>query len=803
MTCWIGGFAFGDQALPKDNPGAAIYQKLCVDCHGAKGEGVKDKADDPLRGTRSLESLAKKIDKTMPEDHEELLNADESAQVAAFIFDAFYSPAAQARNNPAHRDLMRLTVSQYQNSVTDLVGQFRGGFDRPPGAERGLKAHYSGPAIEPPPAPDAKPEEKKKEEKKDKPKFKFDRVDPQISFNFAEKSPEPEKIIPEEFSIRWDGALIAPETGNYEFILKTENGARLFINDKKDPLIDGWVSSGPDVREEKKSIFLLGGRSYPIFLEFFKFKEKTSSLQLLWKPPHGAVEPVPTRVLSPNSLPQSMIVSTNFPADDRSDGYERGTGISKTWDQATTEAAIEVVGHVEKALDDFSGSKPGTPERADKLKEFCRRFVEIAFRHPLNAEERQQYIEAQFQKAATPELAVKRVILRTLKSPRFLYPEIPDGTPPNGNTVATRLAILLWDSIPDSKLTKAANEGKLATRELALKEASRMAADQRTRAKLHGFFNHWLELDRAESASKDPATFPGFDASTMADLRTSLWMLVDQVLQSEKADYRELLQSDSLYLNERLAKFYGKEVTGSEFQKVAFDPSQRSGVLTHPYLLSALAYSKQSSPIHRGVFLMRNIAGLTLNPPPAAVQFEDSHFDPSLTMREKVVSLTKNQNCMSCHGVINPLGFSLENFDAIGRWRTEDNHKPIDAASTFECHNGQNVSLNGPRDMAKYAVNSPDAHRVFIRQLFQHIVKQPVGAYGSDQLEKLRSSFENSGYNIQKLLVEIAVTAATYDLPPPPAPQPTPPPAPAPPLPAQATPVVQQAPPPPPTPQNQ
>src|SRR5581483_11101310 len=132
------------------------------------------------------------------------------------------------------------------------------------------------------------------------------------------------------------------ETGTYEFIVKTENGVRLAVNDPKNLLIDAWVSSGPDVREEKKSIYLLGGRSYVLTLEFFKFKEKTASIELQWKPPHGVVETIPQALLSPDRTRETVIVKTTFPADDRSVGYERGTGVSKEWDQATTDAALDV-----------------------------------------------------------------------------------------------------------------------------------------------------------------------------------------------------------------------------------------------------------------------------------------------------------------------------------------------------------------------------------------------------------------------------------------------------------------------------
>src|SRR5690606_15177001 len=119
-------------------------------------------------------------------------------------------------------------------------------------------------------------------------------------------------------------------------------------------------------------------------------------------------------------------------------------------------------------------------------------------------------------------------------------------------------------------------------------------------------------------------------------------------------------------------------------QPVKFDSKERSGVVTHPFLMTTLAYNKQTSPIHRGVFLTRNVLGLTLKSPAMAIEFEDSHFDPTFTMREKVTELTKDRSCIGCHSVINPVGFALENYDAVGRWRTVDNKKPVDP--TGELH---------------------------------------------------------------------------------------------------------------------
>lgn len=765
---FFSGFKCAAAEAKVEQPGEAIYGKECASCHGKKGEGVAGKHDEPLVGRRNVAALAKYISKSMPEDKEGTIVGKDADDVAAYIFDAFYSPTAQLRNNPVHEDLSRLTVEQYQNSAADLIGRFQGGFDRPFGKTHGLKGRYSGrfPVIIGPilkPRNDAERGERNKKER-----TSYEQTDKVIAFHFGAESPDVNRLRPDDFTTRWDGSIFAPETGMYEFIVKTENGLRLYVNNTREPLIDAWVTPGPTVREEKKSIFLLGGRAYPISLEHLKFQEKSASVELHWKPPHGRQELVPEEMLEPQGRAATMVVATQFPADDRSDGYERGTTISKEWDQATTRAAIEVMLYVETNLDGFSGSKSGAKDRAAKLKDFAKRFVEAAFRRPLDDEQGKLFVDHHFDTAKTPDLAVKRTVLLALKSPRLLYPVLANDGKTDDFAAASQLALALWDSIPDSQLARSAAEGKLKTKDQIAAASRRMVADPRAKAKLRGFFQHWLELERAENSQKDPQAFPGFDGTMLADLRESLWRFLEDVVWSDASDYRQLVSADWLWLNERLGKYYGKDVKGAEFQRVSFDSKQRAGIITHPYLLALHSYSRASSPIHRGVFLSRNVVGLSLKNPSVAVSFDNQKFDPTLTMREKVTQLTKGAACSVCHSMINPFGFSLEHYDAVGRWRTQDNNKPVNTIAEFDTDDGRAVKLSGPKDIADYCVGSPSAHRTFVRQLFFHIVKQSPLAFGERTLDELREQFDKNGFNIQKLLGDIATVAAMHALTPPP-----------------------------------
>jgi hypothetical protein len=554
---------------------------------------------------------------------------------------------------------------------------------------------------------------------------------------------------------------MAPETGDYDFVIRSQNGARLWVNDRKRPLIDAWVRSGKE-NEQHGSLRLLGGRAYPIRLEFFKSKEakeKTAAITLEWKPPHGLQEPIPAKFLSPNVFSETLILETPFPPDDRSFGWERGSSVSKEWDQAATDAALETADYVVRHIRDLADAKEGAPDRATKMREFCRRFVERAFRRPLTDEQKLQFVDRPFDAAPDPEAGVKRVVLLALLSPRFLFREVGGGA--EAYDVASRLSFGLWDAPPDKELLNAAAAGKLKKREDVARQAERMLADGRAHAKLHEFLLQWLKLDHAPEIAKDATRFPGFDKTIAGDLRTSLDLFLDEVVWRGDSDFRRLLLSDELYFNGRLARFYGVDLPAdATFQKVKLNPEQRAGVLTHPYVLATYAYTGATSPIHRGVFLYRGVLGRTLRPPPEAFTPLAESLRPELTTRQRVDLQTKPGNCQACHGVINPLGFTLEHFDAIGRYREQDNARPVDSSGFYQNRSGETASFGGARELAVYLAGSEEVQGAFAERMFQHMAKQPIGAFGPGRAVELRKQFAQENCSIRKLAVAAATLAA-------------------------------------------
>lgn len=749
--------------------GEQIYQKKCAACHGATGEGTK-RYKPPLIGDKSVAQLSQVIAKTMPEDNPGSLPGPDADKVAAYIHAAFYSVAAREQNTPPRVELARLTVGQYRNAVADLIATFRPAVQADD--KQGLRGEYFA------------------SRNFQGGKRQIDRIDPEVRFDFGRNTPQPGTFEPFEFSIRWEGSVLAPDTGPYEFVVKSDQSLRLWVNDTRVPLIDAWVKSGTDT-EFRGSLFLVAGRSYPVRLEFSKSQQgvneptkakqkatQPASVALWWKRPELAPAVVPARFLSPAKPAEVFAVGTPFPPDDRSLGWVRGTTVSKAWDLATTDGALEVAGYVVAKLNELAGSREPA-----KVKEFARRFVERAFRRPLTADEKAAFVDRQFEVAKEPEVAVKRVVMLALKSPRFLYREVVGGK--DGYAVANRLSFGLWDSIPDDELLKAAAAGKLATKDELTKQAERMWADPRAKAKLRGFLHKWLKVDQVPDLAKDPKRYPGFDPAVVADLRSSLDLFLDDVMNTPGADFRRLLLDESVYANGRLAKFYGAALptdglsrlfpptvwtlakvfeadlpSNAPFQKVKLDPGERAGVLTHPYLLAAFAYTGSTSPIHRGVFVARGVLGIGLRPPPDAFTPLAEDLHPRLTTRERVALQTKGANCQSCHSVINPLGFTLEKFDAVGRLRATDNDKPVDATGSYQTRTGDVVKFAGVRDLAAYLADSEEVHGAFAEQLFHHLVQQPVRAYGPTTRTELRQGFAKGGFDVRKLMVDEVVRAA-------------------------------------------
>ncbi|MEZ6073742.1 MAG: DUF1588 domain-containing protein [Pirellulales bacterium] len=600
------------------------------------------------------------------------------------------------------------------------------------------------------------------------------RVDTLIDFDFGHNGPGL-GINPQNFCIRWRGALLADVTGSYELIVRSTCSFMCYFGADDRTFIDNHVQSG-DQSEFRRSIVLTGGRVYPLRIDFIQRERKTEQpparISLSWRAPHGTEQLVPARNLLTVDAPATFTLQAALPPDDRSYGYERGINVDRQWDESTTAAALEFA---DAAVADLwpqyqRQHRNDSDDNRARLRGFLAEVAERAFRGPLDDESRKLYVDAQVDATDDDAEAIRRSLLISLKSPRFLYPALGETDNPS-RRAARRLALTMFDSLPgDGWLIKlAANKG-LDEEDQVRAAARRMVYDYRARAKTREFLYGWLYIDGDKELSKDEEQYADFDEPLVSDLRVSLDRQLDEIVWSDASDYRQFFLADWAYTTDLLNAFYGAswapaDADGTGLQRSVSDPEHRHGVLTHPYLMSRLAHHDATSPIHRGVFLTRYVLGRTLRPPQAAFAPLAPDLHPDLTTRQRVELQTGEESCQVCHGKINSLGFTLENYDAVGRYRETEREQTIDATGGYTTRADDRVTFADAGELAQYLATSDDAQRAFVNRAFQHFTKQPPAAYGAETLDRLTSAFQQHECNIRELLVEIAVTVATYTAP--------------------------------------
>ena len=740
--------------------GKDIWMNSCADCHGEVGGGVAGAYELPLIGDDSAGHLASVISRTMPKDEPEVCQAEDALAVARWMHESFYSEAARLRKRPPRRQLAHLTANQIRQSLADIYGQAYGNMWRE--NKRGLNANYFDGS------------------RWNRDKLRIERVDPLLNFDWGTESPG-EGISKEAFYVHWRGGLKVNESGQYELVMRSSAAFKMQFGHFDRVLIDNHVQSG-DKTEFRRTVFLLAGRVYPLQIELYQRKRKTEQpavhARLSWVPPGGVEQIIPTRHLIATSAPATFALQTKLAPDDRSYGFARGLNIDRTWDDGITRAATEFSRIVVRELwpDYRRKNKKANNENRAQLRSFLAGLAETAFRGPLQDEERRLYVDDQVDAVPDDALAIRRSVLTVLRSPRFLYPEL-DADRSVSQRVANRLSLTLFDSLPaDKSLLGAVSKNQLDSEERARDMARRMVRDYRCEGKTREMLSEWLNLSHVGKLEKNSELFPEFSAEVAADLRESFDAILEAVLLGNDGDYRELFSASMNYTTPQIAKLYsspwtldedeeiGTELLGLEpvetLRPVMAQAPYDRGILTHPYLMSGLAYSDTTSPIHRGVFLTRYMLGRVLQPPQEAFTPFDAELHPNLTTRQRVTLQTGDAACQVCHAKINELGFTLERFDAVGRFREMEMSNPINSSGGYIDRTGKKVDFHGAKDLANYLATSDDAHRAFVRRAFQHFVKQPVAAYGTGAMDSLLQKFESSGYNLQDLLVEIAVISA-------------------------------------------
>jgi hypothetical protein len=315
-----------------------------------------------------------------------------------------------------------------------------------------------------------------------------------------------------------------------------------------------------------------------------------------------------------------------------------------------------------------------------------------AYRRPLTAADlsplREFFERGQAKRGADGGLQM--ALRRMLASPAFLFrsetspASLQSGAMHSLNPVelASRLSFFFWSSIPDDALLKAATDGSLARTDGLQAQVRRMLADKRAQRFVSNFTGQWLQLRNLNSARPNSGNFPDFDDNLRQSMRQETELLFASVL-AEDRSVLDLLKADYTFLNERLAKHYGVDgIYGSNFRRVPIAQDERKGILGHGSILTVTSHADRTSPVVRGKWILENLLGAPPPPPPPDVPAlsENAEGAPPKSLRARLEAHRASPVCASCHKVMDPLGFSLEHFDAVGAWRTEEFGAPINAA---------------------------------------------------------------------------------------------------------------------------
>ncbi len=364
------------------------------------------------------------------------------------------------------------------------------------------------------------------------------------------------------------------------------------------------------------------------------------------------------------------------------------------------------------------------------------------------------------------EFGIRRAVERLLVSPEFLF---RIETPPASGTVgpipltdlelASRLSFFFWSSIPDDELLDAASAGRLHTPDVFAKQVRRLIADERSDALIRNFVGQWLYLrDLTDVKHPDDRLFPDFDEGLQASMRRETELFFGSLVR-ENRSVLDLLRANYTFLNERLAQHYGvPNVHGSQFRRVELPAdSPRHGLLGQGSVLTVTSYANRTSPVNRGKFILETLLSMPPPPPPAVVpSLKDTDASGAvLSMRARMEQHRKDPACASCHKQMDPLGFALENFDAVGRWRmTGESQQPIDNSGTLT--NGE--TFKGVAGLRSVLLRAPfDNEFVYtvVSKLLAYALGRPLDAVDQPAIRQVMRSAAPSQYSFDAVMLGI------------------------------------------------
>lgn len=361
-----------------------------------------------------------------------------------------------------------------------------------------------------------------------------------------------------------------------------------------------------------------------------------------------------------------------------------------------------------------------------------------------------------------------RLMLKAmLVSPQFLFITPAEEVKPEAEIIplddhqlASRLSYLLWATMPDDELMELADRGKLHEPPILKAQVKRLLMDPRSRALFDGFGAQWLGVGNLESQTFDPDKYPQMTSEMRLAMYDEVRLLFESIVR-ENRNIADFIDSDYTFLNENLATIYGLEetLTGPKMRKVRLSDQNRGGILGMPGVLAATSFPNRTSPVKRGVWVLEQVLGdhVPSAPPDVpALEMQDEKTIANLTLRERTELHRTNPVCANCHKILDPIGFGLENFDAIGRWRDrDDNGAAIDASGEL----ADGTRFRGPRELkTMLAGRLDDVSRNLVERLLAYALCRKLEGYDEIVVDDLMQEIARDGYRMQTLITAVVTS---------------------------------------------
>ena len=419
-------------------------------------------------------------------------------------------------------------------------------------------------------------------------------------------------------------------------------------------------------------------------------------------------------------------------------------------------------------LDTLMGCKPSSPQDAACFEKFVKAFGRRAFRHTLTPDEVTRYVNLAMTTGTrfkSPYAGTTYAITAFLQSPLFLYQvEIgevdgSDGSRKQltGPEIATRMAFFLTDRPPDDAMLDLAEGGKLKSRDDIRAAATKLVEGEAAKAALDGFYEERFKLRELNGLAKDGTMFPNWKPELAAAMKQESLLLLRDVVWTNDGDYRDMLTANYAFVNSDLAQLYGTQpVTSTGFEKRML-PTNRRGVFGQAAFLAIEAHPKSTSPTRRGRFISERMLCAEIPPPPPNVMAQLPDIDPNMpmTMRQRLAKHSENEACASCHVRMDGIGLALENFDAVGAFRTSDQGLPIDASGKI----ADVGDFQGVAGLADLVASRPELDRCWVRSLYRHATGHLEAEADEHDLEDVDVKFADT-HRLKQLLVEIVTSDA-------------------------------------------